>query len=126
MTRSPLDRLYGVCVVMDARKYVSSPNDTITAEEIKEWERKTGITIPEHGILFIYTGWEEKWGKYESWKEYWEKCGHGWPGLSEDAAEYLVKEKKLIGIGIDTLSIDPPPQLSSSSTTLTYPRASGL
>jgi len=104
----PFERLYGVCVVMDARKYVAHPNDTITAEEIMAWEEETGITIPEGGILFVYTGWEDYWGVYDTWEEYWDACGYGWPGLSKDAAHYLV-EKGVIGVGIDTLSLDPAP-----------------
>ncbi|MEM2757665.1 MAG: cyclase family protein, partial [Sulfolobales archaeon] len=45
---------------------------------------------------------------YTSWDQYW-SIANGWPGLSPDAARYLVS-KEVKGIGVDTLSIDPPPQ----------------
>lgn len=103
----PIDRLYGVAVVIDARKYVSHPNDTITMSELMDWEREIGVSIPEGSIVLIYTGWANYWGLYSSWDQYW-SVARGWPGLSADAARYLVS-KGIIGIGVDTLSIDPAP-----------------
>jgi len=104
----PVRRLYGVAVVMDASRYVSSPNDTITASEIRMWESVTGLRVPRGGILLVYTGWSDYWGLYDSWDEYMEATGGGFPGFSEDAADLLL-ERGVIGVGIDTLSIDPAP-----------------
>ena len=104
----PVRRLYGVAVVMDASRYVLSPNDTITAGEIRTWETVTGLRIPKGGILLVYTGWSDYWGLYDSWEEYMDATGGGFPGFSEDAADYLI-ERGVIGVGIDTLSIDPAP-----------------
>lgn len=53
----PLERLYGDCVIMDARDYITHSNDIVTADEIRDWEKRTGIAIPEESILFVYTGW---------------------------------------------------------------------
>jgi len=53
----PLDRLYGVALVIDARKYISHPNDTITMNELKSWEKSVGVEIPRGSIVLIYTGW---------------------------------------------------------------------
>lgn len=103
----PLDVLYGVAVVIDARKYVSHPNDTITMSELMDWERSVGVEIPKGSIVLLYTGWANYWGLYTSWDQYW-SVARGWPGLSPDAARYLVS-KGIIGVGIDTLSIDPAP-----------------
>lgn len=103
----PLNRLYGVGIVIDVRKYVSHPNDTITMSELMDWERSKGVEIPKGSIVILYTGWANYWGLYTSWDQYW-SIARGWPGLSPDAAKYLVS-KGIIGIGIDTLSIDPAP-----------------
>ncbi len=103
----PLDRLYGVGVVIDVRKYISHPNDTITMSELVDWERSVGVEIPKGSIVMLYTGWANYWGLYTSWDQYW-SISRGWPGLSPDAARYLVS-KGVIGIGVDTLSIDPAP-----------------
>ena len=104
----PLEHLYGVAAVMDARPYITGPNDTITVDELMEWEERTGIEIPEGGILFVYTGWSDYWGTYNSWDEYMDVTGGGFPGFGVDAADYLIS-KGVIGVGIDTLSIDPAP-----------------
>ena len=106
----PLDILYGVAVVVDARKYISHPNDTITMNELMDWERTVGVEIPKGSIVLIYTGWANYWGLYTSWDQYW-SIARGWPGLSPDAARYLVS-KGIVGVGVDTLSIDPAPAMN--------------
>ncbi|MEM1547027.1 MAG: cyclase family protein [Candidatus Methanomethylicia archaeon] len=60
-------------------------------------------------IVLINTGWIRYWGVYKSWSEYWSKSGKGFPGITPEAAEYLVR-KGVKGIALDVLSIDPPPQ----------------
>ncbi|MFN4337353.1 MAG: cyclase family protein [Candidatus Nitrosocaldus sp.] len=50
--------------------------------------------------VIISTGWEEKWEDEENYLS-------GNPGLSRDAAEYLV-EKGVTAIGVDTANIDHP------------------
>lgn len=105
----PLDRFWGRAVIMDMRPYIRHPNYSITAEDIKSWEEKTGIRIGRGDIVLIYTGWARYWGTYKTWDEYWNTIGKGFPGLSPDAAKYLVS-KDIKGIALDTLSVDPPPQ----------------
>jgi len=104
----PIDRLYGVAVVMDLSKYVSDPNDTITLDEIILWERLNNFEIPLGSIVIVYTGWSDYWGLYDSWVDYMDATGGGFPGFSEEVADYFI-EKGVIGVGIDTLSIDPAP-----------------
>lgn len=49
--------------------------------------------------IIISTGWEDKWGE--------QNYLNGNPGLSRDAAEYLV-EKGVILVGVDTANVDHP------------------
>ncbi|MEM1679875.1 MAG: cyclase family protein [Sulfolobales archaeon] len=104
----PLNRLYGVGIVIDVRKYISHPNDTITMSELMDWGRSKGVEIPKGSIVILYTGWANYWGLYTSWDQYW-SIARGWPGLSPDVAKYLVS-KGIKGIALDVLSVDPPPQ----------------
>ncbi len=104
----PLERLYGVAVIIDASRYITNPNDTFTLSELKIWEGRMGFEIPYGSIVIVYTGWSDYWGLYDSWEEYMEATGGGFPGFSEDLADYLIS-KGVIGVGIDTLSIDPAP-----------------
>ena len=58
------------------------------------------------------TGWSKH---FQSETEYTNKDDKGvmhFPGFSKELAEFLVKERKIHGIGIDTLSLD-----TGSSTT---------
>ncbi len=105
----PLDRFWGRAVIMDMSSYIKHSNYSITAGDIKSWEEKTGIVISKGDIVLINTGWIRYWGVYKSWSEYWSKSGKGFPGITPEAAEYLVR-KGVKGIALDVLSIDPPPQ----------------
>lgn len=68
-------------------------------EEINVGElEKYNEFMDEAKILFISTGWENKWKTADyAWK---------YPYLSSEAANYIVK-KKFKFIGIDTISVDP-------------------
>jgi len=56
------------------------------------------------------TGWSSK---FNDQKEYMgtggEDGGFHFPGFSEEAAKWLLKERSIVGIGIDTPSLDHGP-----------------
>ncbi|WP_099192057.1 cyclase family protein [Tepidibacter mesophilus] len=85
---------------MDANHFVGKAiilefNDKkqIQLQDIVQYENK----IVECDFVIIKTGWSKFWGK----EEYFE----GFPSISVDVAEWLVK-LNLKGVGIDAISID--------------------
>ena len=87
----PLERFTGRAAVINIEKKELeqiTPNDLVPYKNV----------IEETEILFIRTGWEEKWSQEDyTWK---------YPYVSKEAAEYLASTKIKI-FGTDTISPDP-------------------
>ena len=56
----------------------------------------------------IATGWDARWPDRSKYMNERSGVKH-FPGVSIDAAAYLAKERRVVGIGIDTASIDYGP-----------------
>lgn len=74
--------------------------ELLTVEQIKKHERDEGEIKPGDSI-FIRFGWDKKWDIQPNCRDFL----NDWPGLSQKAAEYLVK-KNVSLVGCDTLSLD--------------------
>jgi kynurenine formamidase len=69
---------------------------------LAEWERRRGELRAGDIVLFDF-GWASRWALRPHSGSYLQD----FPGVSMDAAEYLV-QKRVTGFGVDTLSPDPP------------------
>ena len=100
------ERLIGPGVIIDvSEKCETDPDYQLSYLDIKQWEAEHG-RIPNGAILLIRTGWARRWADA---KAYLNADGDGvlhFPGISTEAAEYLVKYRDVSGVGIDTLSVD--------------------
>ncbi len=105
----PLARTIGPGVVVDIRRKTEQNADyLLQVEDIRAWEKIHG-RIPAGAIVLTYTGWGKFWGDR---KRYFGTDAPGnvtdlhFPGLAKDAAEFLVKQRRVKAVGIDTPSID--------------------
>jgi len=102
----PLKQLFGPAVVLDVRKAVGdNPDYQLAPADITSFEQAHG-RIPDNSVVFMYTGWDERWDDYEKYKNADSKKVLHFPGFSNEAAKLLVDERNIAGIGIDTLSVD--------------------
>ncbi|HHT24878.1 MAG TPA: cyclase family protein [Clostridiaceae bacterium] len=93
-----IDNFIGSCVRL---LFPESTSETlITVEQIKSQEQEDD-PIKEGDIVLFYFGW----GKYFNDLSDQKRFLDDWPGLSKEAAEYLV-EKGVKMVGCDTLAID--------------------
>lgn len=92
-------------VVIDiSARLEGNPDGVLTLEDVHEFEAKYG-KIADRSAILLRTGWEEFNRDRE---KYAGKEGElRFPGFGVEAARYLVDECKAIGLGIDTLGIDP-------------------
>ncbi len=102
----PADRLVRPLVVIDVRKQSKSNADyQVSVQDIAGWEEAHGA-IPAGAVVMAYTGWDDRWGSQKNYRnEQSDKLMH-FPGFSVDAAKFLVKSRDVVGLGIDTLSVD--------------------
>lgn len=107
----PLDRLVGAGVRIDVSAQCVRDRDyRITIQDFRQWEARHG-RIPDGMIVLLDTGFARFW---PSRKDYLGTDLRGpdgvralhFPGLHPDAAVWLVEERRIKAVGIDTASID--------------------
>ena len=96
-----LNQLISPCCVINVSKLVKNANFKISAENILENEEKFG-KIEEGDFVIFHTGWSSKWEEAEEYRN-----NLVFPSVSKEAA-LLLLQRKVSGIGIDTLSPDIP------------------
>lgn len=110
--RIPVTQFLRAVIVIDVQQQVKSNSDyRIAVDDLKNWERGNG-TIPTGCVVFFRTGWSSRW---PSQKDYMNQDANGvlhFPGLSVEAARYLLDRAHPACIGIDTGSIDYGPSQS--------------
>ncbi len=82
-----------------------NPDYRLSVDDLKTWEAEHG-RIPEGAVVFMHTGWGRHWTAYPRYKNQDSRGQMHFPGFSAEAARWLLAERKIHGIGIDTLSID--------------------
>jgi len=107
----PLQQLLGEAIVIDVSGKVSNNADyLITVADVEAWEKQNG-KIPANAILLFKTGW----GKYyPDAKKYLGTAEKGaaavanlhFPSVHPDLAAWLIKNRKIKALGVDTASVD--------------------
>jgi len=110
----PAEHLVRPLVVVDVHKQAkNNPDYEITVEDIAAWEDAHGM-IPSGAVVMAYTGWDERWNSQKEFRnEQADRLTH-YPGFSLETARFLVKTRGVVGLGIDTMSVD-------IGATTTYP-----
>lgn len=109
--RIPLDRLIGYAIVVDVvSESDDDPDYQVAIADFERAERTLG-PIPDGSIVLIHTGFSERWpdaARYLGTAERGEAAVADlhFPGLHPEAAEWLVENRAIKAIGIDTASID--------------------
>ena len=70
--------------------------------------------IPDGAVVMAYTGWEQYWESPAGYRNERPDGLTHYPGFSLEAAEFLVNTRHVVGLGIDTMSVDV-------GATTTYP-----
>lgn len=96
----PPTKLTGPVLFIDIP--IQNPDSPITAKLLRDYDVKKG------SIVLIKTGWGSNWSnitKYVGTNSTANLTNMHFPGLSQDAGD-LLANKKIIALGIDTLSVD--------------------
>jgi len=107
-------RLVGEAVVVDVTaQCAADPVYEVSPDDLVAWERAHGRQLVDV-IVLLKTGWARKWPDRAA---YLGTAATGpeavtelrFPGLAPDAARWLVEQRRIKAIGIDTASIDHGP-----------------
>lgn len=107
----PLTRLVGPGVLVDVSEAALKNRDyLISVEDLLSWEKEQKQTL-KNKIVLLKTGYARYWPNRLKYMGT-DKLGKEaikylrFPGLDPQAARFLVKERKIRAVGIDTPSID--------------------
>ena len=107
----PLDHLIGPAVVVDVNVAAEQdPDYLVSVADLEAFESVHG-RIPDGAILLVRTGYSSRWpdaARYLGTAERGEAAVAKlhFPGIASDAATWLVENRSIHALGIDTASID--------------------
>ncbi len=108
----PLGQTIGPAVVIDVRRQAEADRDYRLSEAvIRSWEKQHG-RIPSGSIVLMHSGWGKYWGdrnRYFGSDVPGDASRLHFPGVSKEAAAFLVKQRNVKAVGIDTPIIDHGP-----------------
>lgn len=107
----PIEQLIGIGVRIDVAAQCARDRDyLVTIQDFERWEATHG-RIPTRAIVLVDTGFARYWPSRQQYLGTEMRGSEGvralhFPGLHSDAAAWLVRERQVKAVGIDTASID--------------------
>jgi kynurenine formamidase len=107
----PIERMVGVAVRIDVQTQCARARDyQVTVRDVEQWEAMYG-RIPDHSIVLVDTGFAGFWPNRKEYLGTELRGEEGvralhFPGVHPDTAVWLVRERQVKAVGIDTASID--------------------
>ena len=103
----PAEQLVVPLVVVDVSAKAARHNDyALTTRDLADWEARHG-PLPDGCCVAMNSGWA---ARLSSAAKFTGKDAAGamhFPGIAPDTAEWLLKERRVAGLAVDTLSLDP-------------------
>jgi kynurenine formamidase len=94
-------------VVIDFRDAAGRDVDAVLeTRHLLEWEARHG-RIPERSAVMLYTGWDARISDVSAYINADAKHVKHYPGIGVEAANWLIRNRSIWGVGVDTLSFDP-------------------
>ena len=105
----PVQQLIGPAVVIDVEAQASADADyRLSVADIAAWEQTHG-RIPSGAIVLMYSGWGKRWPdkqRYLGSDQPGDVTNLHFPAFSDEAAQFLVSQRSIDAIGVDTPSLD--------------------
>jgi kynurenine formamidase len=102
-----LDELNRPLVVVDIRSRAATDADAeVLVSDLRAFELANG-RIPRGAVVAMNSGWAARAGSVAAYRNVGADGLQHFPGFSKAAVEWLLDERGIAGIGVDTLSLDP-------------------
>jgi kynurenine formamidase len=103
---SPEQRVVPAAVIDVQDKCAADVDYELTKQDVLDWEATNGELKP--GTLFImYTGWQDLWNDPKAFFNEDAEGNLHYPGFAPATSDWLVNERDVAGLGIDTHGLDP-------------------
>jgi kynurenine formamidase len=108
----PLSSLIGPAVVIDVADAARSDSDyLVRIADIEAWESKHG-KIPAGAIVVMRSGWSSRWpdrARVLGTAKRDDVANLHFPGFAKETAVFLVEQRRVAAVGVDTPSVDHGP-----------------
>jgi kynurenine formamidase len=102
-----LDELIRPLVVIDiSDRAAANPDTELTRDDLRAFERRRG-RIRRGAVVAMNSGWAARSSSVAAYRNVGADGLQHFPGFSKAAVEWLLEERDIAGIGVDTLSLDP-------------------
>ena len=102
----PAEKFFAPLAVVSVADRAAKNADTLlTVDDVLSWEKRHG-RLPAGAFVAMHSGWDARVGNADRFLNRDAKGTMHAPGFSEEAAQFLVKQRDIVGAGVDTLSLD--------------------
>jgi len=103
----PAQSLVVPAVVIDICQATAvNPDYALTIADVLAWEEEYG-EISVGCLVILNTGWQKKWLDKSAFLNHDAQGIAHFPGFGSDATQFLLDERQIAGVGIDTHGVDP-------------------
>jgi kynurenine formamidase len=102
----PAEKFFAPLAVVSIVDRAAKNADTLLmVDDVLSWEKRHG-RLPAGAFVAMHSGWDARVGNADRFLNRDAKGTMHAPGFSEEAAQFLVKQRDIVGAGVDTLSLD--------------------
>lgn len=95
-----------IAVIDITNKASQDPDAVVTVRDLKRFEKRHG-RVPNRAAVFMNSGWAKKVDDPAAFKNADANGTYHFPGFSGEAATWLLENRRITAIGVDTMSLDP-------------------
>jgi kynurenine formamidase len=101
------DDFFHPAAVLDMRAAAArDPDFTLGVADVERWEAAHG-PIPPRSAVIMWTGFEDRWHDPSAYLNADSTGGLHYPGFGAEATRWLIEQRSIGVLGIDTMGIDP-------------------
>jgi kynurenine formamidase len=105
----PAEQLVVPLAVVDVSAQAARNADyALSRGDLMEWEERHG-PLPDGCCVAMHSGWARYANDAAKYAGKDAAGAFHFPGIHRDSAEWLIQERRVIGLAVDTLSLDPGP-----------------
>jgi kynurenine formamidase len=109
----PSELVLPIVVIDISRRARRDPDTVVRPDDLRRFERRHG-RIPRGALVAMNSGWDAKVGDDAAFKGTDAGGTYHFPGFGVEAADFLLEERRVTAIGVDTLSLDHGPSTTFS------------
>ncbi|MEU6184417.1 cyclase family protein [Nocardia sp. NPDC047038] len=95
-----------LAVIRIAERAARDATAAVTVRDIRDWERAHG-PLPQGAVVVMESGWAQRVPIPGAFLNHDERTDtYRWPGFSAEAADFLIHQREVVGIGVDSTGLD--------------------